>query len=51
MNPLHLLWIVPASASLGFMLAGLLHAGRDPKNDDYIEHIGEKKGEQDSDEE
>jgi len=29
MNPLHLLWIIPLSAAVGFLVAALCAAGRD----------------------
>ena len=29
MNPLHLLWIVPAAAGAGLLLAAILRAGED----------------------
>jgi hypothetical protein len=29
MNPLHLLWIIPLSAAVGFFWAAILAAGRD----------------------
>lgn len=31
MNPLHLLWIIPLSAAVGFMAAALCAAGRDER--------------------
>jgi hypothetical protein len=32
-NILHLLWIVPAAAAFGFMLAALLASGNDTKGE------------------
>lgn len=29
MNPLHLFWIIPLSAAVGFLIAALMAAGRD----------------------
>lgn len=29
MNPLHLIWIIPAAASFGFLICAVLAAGRE----------------------